>query len=136
MTKYSRSHKALGSSSRGLFSSPLGGEEPVEVRAAGVSWAVLSGEDVFQDVVALTAGFVLAHQLRFEERGPTPLQGLHPSHVRLKAGSTRVQQIYGASHGLLQLNPPLMLTLQTRATLGTLTLVYRSYSLAVSVKKK
>lgn len=51
--------------------------------AAGVAWCVLRGEDIGQDVVALTAGFVLTHQLGLEEGGPAPLQSLHPSHVRL-----------------------------------------------------
>lgn len=62
---------------------PLGGEQSVEVCAAGVAWRVLHGENISQDVVALTAGLVLTHQLGLEEGGPTPLQRLHPSHVRL-----------------------------------------------------
>ncbi|TNN58866.1 hypothetical protein EYF80_030876 [Liparis tanakae] len=65
---------------RGL---PLGGEEPVEVCAAGIAGRVLRGEDIGEDVVALAARFVLTHQLGLEEGGPTALQSLHPPHVRL-----------------------------------------------------
>lgn len=65
------------------LSLPLGGEKSVEVCAAGVPWCVLRGENICQDVVALTAGFVLTHQLSLEEGGPTSLQSLHPSHIRL-----------------------------------------------------
>lgn len=81
-----------------FLSSPLGGEEAVEVCAAGVSWYVLHGENVSQNVVALTAGFVLAHQLGFEKGGPTPLQSLHPSYIRLK----ETQAVsYGAGNRLM-----------------------------------
>ena len=68
---------------------PLRGEQSVEVRAAGVARCVLRGEDIGQDVVALTAGFVLTHQLGLEEGGPTPLQSLHPSHIRLDGQGER-----------------------------------------------
>lgn len=67
-----------------LLGLPLGGEQPIEVSAAGVAWRVLQGENIGQDVVALTARLVLTHQLGLEEGGPTSLQSLHPSHVRLK----------------------------------------------------
>lgn len=72
-----------------FLSLPLGGEESIEVCAAGVALRVLHGEDVSQDVVALTAGFVLTHQLGLEEGGPTSLQSLHPSHVRLSRQSEK-----------------------------------------------
>lgn len=66
-----------------FFSLPLGGKESIEVCAAGVALCVLHGENISQDVVALTAGFVLTHQLGFEEGSPPPLQSLHPSNIRL-----------------------------------------------------
>lgn len=62
---------------------PLGGEQSVEVCAAGVARYVLCGENVRQDVVALTTGLVLAHQLGLQKGGPTALQSLHPSHIGL-----------------------------------------------------
>lgn len=62
---------------------PLGGEQSVEVCAAGVSWCVLHGENISEDVITLTAGFVLTHQLGLKEGGPSFLQSLHPSNIRL-----------------------------------------------------
>lgn len=51
--------------------------------SAGVALRVLHGEDISHDVVALTAGFVLTHQLGLEESGPPSLQGLHSPDIRL-----------------------------------------------------
>lgn len=62
---------------------PLGSEQSIEVCGAGVAWHVLCGENISQDVIALTTGFVLTHQLGLEKGGPTALQSLHPSHIRL-----------------------------------------------------
>lgn len=62
---------------------PLGSEQSIEVCATGVAWRVLCGENISQDVIALTTGFVLTHQLGLEKGGPTALQSLHPSHIRL-----------------------------------------------------
>jgi len=70
---------------------PLGGEEPVEVGAAGIAGRVLRGEDIGEDVVALAARFVLTHQLGLEEGGPTSLKSLHPSHVRLDGQARQVK---------------------------------------------
>lgn len=67
---------------------PLGGEESIEVCALRVSRCVLRGEDISQNIVALAAGFVLAHQLGLEESGPTLLQSLHPSNVGLLKETT------------------------------------------------
>lgn len=51
--------------------------------AAGVALCVLHGENISQDVVALTAGFVLTYQLGLEEGSPPSLQSLHPPNIRL-----------------------------------------------------
>ena len=82
---------------------PLGGEESVEVRAAGVAWCVLRGEHIGQDVVALIAGFVLTHQLGLKEGGPPSLQSLHPSHIRLREKETSGGNIIRANNG--KINP-------------------------------
>lgn len=66
-----------------FHSLPLGGEQSVEECAAWIAWRLLC-ENICEDVVALTTGFVLTHQLGLEEGRPTPLQSLHPSHVRLR----------------------------------------------------
>jgi len=63
---------------------PLGGEQSVEVCAAGVAWSVLLGENICQDVIALTTRFVFTDELGLEKSGPSSLQSLHPPNIRLK----------------------------------------------------
>lgn len=52
---------------------PLCGEDPVEVCAAGVSWLVLFGKDIGQNVKALSASSILTYQLSLQERCPASL---------------------------------------------------------------
>lgn len=109
-----------------MFGVPLGGEQSVEVCAAGVAWYVLCGENIRQDVVALAAGLVLAHQLGLEKGGPTALQSLHPSHIGLsEAEKMSLAEFIQGDQSVSQsiTDQRHWVTLQTRATLGTLTLV-------------
>lgn len=105
---------------------PLGGEESIEVCALGVFRCVLRGKDISQNVVALAAGFVLAHQLGLEESGPSLLQSLHPSNVGLQQRqqirlTKFIRQL--VSKSIYWKKKKALVTLQTRATLGVLTLV-------------
>lgn len=52
---------------------PLRGEDTIEVCAAGVSWRVLFGKDISQNVKALATPSILTHQLSLKECCPASL---------------------------------------------------------------